>query len=150
MPAGVTITSFFRPLKYKFPCGIELADVASAVPAFFADHRLKFMPGPISGGNAAASDQNFSIWSQLDLAPRQHFSNRPFAQAKGMVHADDRSGFGETVALNYGVTHPSPELFGHAVERRTAADKCPELPSELAMNAPEDPPAEEKVLSFAL
>ena len=65
-----------------------------------------------------------------------------------MIHADDGRGFGEPVALDGGVSQASPELFGHAVERGTAGDECPELPSELAMHAPEDPPAMEEMLSF--
>ena len=106
------------------------------------------MPGPISGGHSAAADQNFSVGRQFDLASRQYFSNRSLAQPEGMIHADERSGFGEPVALDHGVSQASPEFFGHAVERGTAGDECPELPSELAMHSPENPPALQEMLAF--
>src|SRR5438128_921474 len=65
-----------------------------------------------------------------------------------MIHADDRRSFGEAVSLDDRVTQPAPELFGHAIECRSATDKRPELPSEVAMNAPENPPAMKKMFPF--
>ena len=65
-----------------------------------------------------------------------------------MVHADQRRGFGQAVALNGGVSEASPEFFGVAVERGAAGDECPEFPSELAMDAAENPPAMQEVFAF--
>ena len=65
-----------------------------------------------------------------------------------MIHADDGSRFGQPVALDGGVSQASPEFFGHAVERGPSGNECPELPAELAMHAPEDPPAVEEMLSL--
>ncbi len=115
----------------------------------FSHDRLRFLPGPISAGHSAATDQNFAIRSQLDFAPGQHFADRSFAQTKRMIDADDRRSFGKPIALDHGVSQPSPELFGDAVERRSAGDECPEFPSELAMHAPENPPATQEILPSA-
>ena len=65
-----------------------------------------------------------------------------------MVDADERCGFGESVALDYGVAETSPELLGGAVEGCSAADKGPELPSELTAHTAEDPPAMKKMFVF--
>ena len=106
------------------------------------------MPSPISRGYAAAANQDFAVRRQFDFAPRQNFSNRSFAQAKRMIHADDGSRFRQPIALDGGVSQASPELFGHAIERGPSGNECPELPSKLAMHSPEDPPAVEEMLSL--
>src|ERR1700694_2891194 len=66
-----------------------------------------------------------------------------------MVHAYERRGFGEAIALNRGVSQASPEFFGVAVESGAAGDEGPELPSKLAMDAAEDPPAVQEVFAFS-
>src|ERR1700685_1551891 len=65
-----------------------------------------------------------------------------------MVHTNKRSGLGEAVALNRSVSKASPEFFGVTVEGGSAGDKGPEFPSELTMDAAEDPPATKKVFAF--
>ena len=83
-----------------------------------------------------------------DLAAGQHLSDRPFAQAEGMVHADDRSGLGKPVALDDGITQASPESFGVTIERSAAGNKGPKLPPELAPHPPENPPAQQEGLAL--
>src|ERR1700722_14215803 len=56
---------------------------------------------------------------------------------------------GKPIALDHGVSQPSPELFGDAVERRPTTDKCPEFPPQPAMHAPENPPAMQETLAFS-
>ena len=139
---------FLASFEIQIACGVERAYVAGAVPAFFGRHGLQFVPAPISGGHSATADQDFSVRGQFDFAPGQYFANRSLAQPKGMIHADDRCGLGEPVALDGGVSQASPELFGHAVECGSAGNERPELPSELTMHPPEDPPAMEEMLPF--
>ena len=58
---------FFAAFEIQIAFGVECADVAGAVPAFFAGIGCSFVAGPVSGGDAAAADQNFAIGSQFDL-----------------------------------------------------------------------------------
>ena len=50
--------------------------------------------------------------------------------------------------MNGGVSEASPEFFGVAVEGGAAGDEGPEFPSELAMDAAENPPAMQEVFAF--
>ncbi len=63
-----------------------------------------------------------------------------------MVQADERSSFGESVALDDRVAEAMPEFFGFAIERGAAADDRQEFPPKLAANAAEGPPAAQEVL----
>src|SRR6202451_3945723 len=65
-----------------------------------------------------------------------------------MVHTNKRSGLGEAVTLNRGVSKASPKFLGVTVESGAAGGKGPEFPSELTMDGAEDPPATKRV--FAL
>src|SRR4051812_23960179 len=65
-----------------------------------------------------------------------------------MVHANQRCGFSQAIALNYGNSETLPEFFGHAIQRCTTADKGPEFPSKSPPNLAEDPGAMEEVLGF--
>src|ERR1700685_606858 len=65
-----------------------------------------------------------------------------------MVHTNKRSGLGEAVTLNRGVSKASPKFLGVTVESGAAGGKGPEFPSELTMDAAEDPPATKKVFAF--
>ena len=67
-----------------------------------------------------------------------------------MVHADERSGFGEAVALNGGVAQRGPELFDVGGQRSAAGDRSPEAPPELAPDCAESPPAPEKMLAHRI
>src|SRR5664279_4745548 len=64
-----------------------------------------------------------------------------------MVQADQRSRFGQSVALDHGVSQAMPEFFGLAIKRGAAADHGPELPSELAAQTAKGPPAPQKMLA---
>src|SRR5579862_7227664 len=65
-----------------------------------------------------------------------------------MIHAHDGSRLRQPIALDGGVSQPSPEFLGYAVERSSAGNECPEFPAKPAMHAPKDPPAMQEV--FAL
>ena len=58
-----------------------------------------------------------------------------------MIHADERGGFGEAVALHGGVAEASPEFFGGSGERGASGNYGPEFPAEAAVNCAEAPPA---------
>src|ERR1035441_7684380 len=65
-----------------------------------------------------------------------------------MVQADQRSGFGQAVALDHGISQAMPEFFSLAIEGGAAADHGPEFPSELAADVAEGPPASQKMLAL--
>ena len=67
-----------------------------------------------------------------------------------MIEAHQRSSFGESVALNDSESQSSPELLVIMIERGSAADDCPELPSKSGMNAAKAPPAPDEVLMARL
>src|SRR5208337_1237256 len=135
-------------LEIKIPFGIKLAEIASAKPSFVIQHRLQFLTLPVAGGNVGPAHQDFASLIQLDLAPLQHLSDRAPAGVKWMVQRDQRSRLRQAVALNDDETQPAPELLGFRVERRSAGDEGPELPSELIVDSPEAPPASHEVLVF--
>ena len=139
---------FLSALEIKIAIGIKFADVAGAIPSVFAGDGMQIASVPVAGGDSASAHQDFSVWSQFDFASSEDFSNRSFAQPKRVVHAYERRGFGEAVALNGGVAEASPEFFGVAVEGGAAGDEGPEFPSELTMDAAEDPPAVQEVFAF--
>ena len=66
-----------------------------------------------------------------------------------MIDADERSGLGKPVTLNHGKAQSSPKFLGSAIERRATGDEGPEFPSELAMDAAENPPAAQEMLAFS-
>src|SRR5208282_2314299 len=103
---------------------------------------------PISRGHSAAAHQNLAVFRQLHLAPRQHFADRSFAQPERMVHADQRSRLGQTVALNHGIAHAIPEFFGLGIEGRAARNERPEFPAEAAADRAKNPPAPQKMFAF--
>ena len=65
-----------------------------------------------------------------------------------MIHADERGGFGEAIALHGGVAEASPEFFGGSGERGASGNYGPEFPAEAAMNGAEAPPAAEEMFAF--
>ena len=73
----------------------------------------------------------------------------PLANLEWIVDADQRSRFGEAVSLDDGEAEASPEFFAFAVEGGAAGDEGPEFPSELAVNAAEDPPAAQEVFALS-
>ncbi len=139
---------FLATLEVEIAFGIELADIAGAKPAFFVQHRLELFCLPIAGSNVGAAHQDFAVLIELDFAAFQHFADRTLAGAKRMVQRNERSGFGEAVALNHDEAKPPPEFFGLGIKRRAAGDEGPELPAELVMDSAESPPALHKVLVF--
>ena len=50
---------FLASFEIQVALGVERADVAGSVPAFLGCHRLQFLPGPISGRNAASRGPEF-------------------------------------------------------------------------------------------
>ena len=52
----------------------------------------------------------------------------------------------KSVSLDHGVSQAMPEFFSLAIESGAAADHGPELPSELAAQVAEGPPAAQEVL----
>src|SRR6185437_6639392 len=103
---------------------------------------------PVSRCDAAAAHQNFAVGRKLDFAPFEHFADRTAVNFEGMIDADNGSGLSQAVTLNHGKTKARPEDFGFVIERGATRDEGPELPSHLAMNAAEGPPAAEKVFAF--
>ena len=108
---------------------------------------MQLAPVPVRSRDTAAANQNFAILGQLDFAARQNFPDRAFAQAKGMIDADERSRFSQPVALDHCITHASPESFRLAVERSATADERPELPTKLAVNPAQGPPAAQEMFA---
>src|ERR1019366_1319024 len=102
---------------------------------------------PVAAGDAAAAHQDFAVLRQLNFAPGQNLADGPAAGVEGMVQADQRSGFGQAVALDHGVSQAMPEFFGLEIERGPTADHGPEFPSELAADVAESPPASQKMLA---
>ena len=139
---------FFAAFEEEIAFGIEFADIAGMVPAFLAGDRAQFSRTPVAGRDTAAAHQNFSVRRKLHLASCQNFANRAFAGLERMVHADERSGFSQAVALNHGKAQSTPELFGVTVESGASGDEGPKLPSELAMDAAENPPAVKEMLAL--
>ena len=66
-----------------------------------------------------------------------------------MIHADERSGFGEAIALNRGVAEAVPELFRCGRKRGATRNDRPEFPAEPAANRSKAPPALQKMFGFA-
>src|ERR1700758_24849 len=66
-----------------------------------------------------------------------------------MIHADERGGFGEAVALHRGVAKASPEFLGGGGERGASGNYGPKFPAETAVNCAEAPPAAEEMFAFA-
>src|SRR5258706_2152925 len=64
-----------------------------------------------------------------------------------MIQADQRRRLRQPVSLDHCISQPIPEFFGFAVERCAPADHRPELPSKLAPNMAERPPATQEVLA---
>src|SRR5579863_6188204 len=67
-----------------------------------------------------------------------------------MVHAYQRSRFGQAVSLNDGVAEPGPELLGRRRQCRPSGNDRPEFPPETPPDFPEAPPAPEEMLPFGL
>ena len=114
MPAAVTMTFFFRPLKYKFPSGVERAKVARAKPTriLAVPRNREFLAAlPISRGDIFSAHQNFAILIQFHFAALEHFSDRARPDAKRVIHADQRSCLRQSVALNRGESDAAPELL---------------------------------------
>ena len=139
---------FLAALEKEIALLVERAQVAGAIPAFFRSDGLQFVAVPIAAGNAAAPNENFAIFGQLDFASRQNLADGAAAGVERMVQTDQRSGFGQAVALDHGVSQAMPEFLGLSIEGGAAADDGPELPSEPAAQGAESPPAAQKVLAF--
>ena len=142
------MTFFWRPLKYRLPSASSsptspVRNQPSSVSTGFSCFAL-----PIAGRDVGAAHQNLAVLVELDFAALEHFADGALAGAKRMVQRDERSGFGETVALDHDEAQAPPEFFGLGIERRAARDEGPELPAELIMNLPESPPALHEVLVF--
>src|SRR5215475_12750095 len=95
---------------------------------------------PIACSYSTAAYQNLAIFREFDFSSLQHLANRSFSQAKGMIHADERSSLGQSVSLNYGIAHPVPKFLRGTVERGSARNERPELPAEFFSDATKDPP----------
>src|SRR5579862_49938 len=65
-----------------------------------------------------------------------------------MIHAYERGGFGEAVALHGGVAKASPEFLGGSGERGASGNYRPEFPAEAAVNYAKAPPAAEEMFAF--
>src|SRR5437762_9198272 len=65
-----------------------------------------------------------------------------------MIHADQRCSFRKPVSLDHSKPEPPPELLGFAIERCSAGNESPKLPSKFAMNMPEHPPAADEMSLF--
>src|ERR1051326_1863954 len=124
MPAGVTMTSFLRPLKKRLP-------PASNSPM-----------SPVRYHPSSPATGTFSF------ASRQNLADRAFAEFEGVIEADERSSLSQAIALNDRIAESIPEFFGLAIEGGSARDECPELPAEAATNLAKDPPAMEEVLAL--
>ncbi len=144
------------PLEIKIAGLIERANVARAIPTLvvgdpciwstFIRSCLLAIPAPISRRHASTPHQNLAVLRQFHLAPRQHFANRSLPQPERMVHADQRRRLRQPIPLDRRIAQTSPELFGLAVERRAAGNKCPEFPAELPPNRAKRPPPPQVVL----
>src|SRR6201987_346754 len=118
---------FLPSLEIQIARGVERPDVPRAIPTLLVRHGVRTCRIPIARSHASAFNENLPILRQFHVATRQNFSDRSLPQPKWMIHADQRSGLGESVALNHGVSQAPPELFRVAVERRAARNECPEL-----------------------
>src|SRR4051812_3487519 len=136
---------FLASFEIQIPLCIQRANVAGAIPALVTGNCVCAAGIPVAGGHTPASNQNFAIWRKLDLAAGENFADRAFSQLEWMVDADQRRRLRQSIALNDGVSQAAPEFFGFGVESGAACDKRPELPSKLAADSAEDPPAVEKM-----
>ena len=103
---------------------------------------------PVAGRDIFAAHQNFSRFRELYFEARQCFPDGTFAELEGVIHADERGGFGEAVALHGGVAEASPEFLGGSGERGASGNYGPEFPAEAAVNGAEAPPAAEEMFAF--
>src|SRR6266481_3290476 len=132
--------ALLAPAEAKIASGVEFTEVSGAEPAvIFARGLLRCTFFPVGTGNVFAADQDFAVLGEFEFAAGKNFSNRAFRCAERMVEADQRRGFGHSVALNDGVTHALEEILGVIRKRRTAGDERPEFPAEAAMNAAKHP-----------
>src|SRR5882672_728882 len=110
---------------------------------------MQFTAAPISAGYAAAAYEDLAVIGEFEFASGQDFADRAAAGLKRMIQADQRRGFRQPVSLDHGISQSMPEFFGIAIEGRAAADHGPKLPSKLAANVAERPPAPQKVLALS-
>src|SRR5262249_50658992 len=131
--------------------GVELAQVAGAQPAFFAERRTQLASLPVSAGDVFSAHQDLARFGiELYLAAGQYLADRTLAHAEGVVEADQRCGLGHAISLDDHEAESTPELFGVFIERGAAGDHRPEFPAELVVHATEAPPAPPEVLAFGL
>src|ERR1035441_9381761 len=76
---------FLAALEIKIAFGVEFAKIASAKPTSLAQHRPQFFSLPITSSDVGATHQDFAVLIELNLAALEHFANRAFAGAKGMI-----------------------------------------------------------------
>src|SRR5215470_9756782 len=63
-----------------------------------------------------------------------------------MVYRDQGRTLCKSITLDHDKAKPPPEFLSLRIERSSARDKCPELPSKKVMNFAEAPPTTDKLL----
>src|SRR6266850_7754103 len=137
--------AFLAPAEAQVAGVVEFTKIPGVEPAVTF---VGGLPGrtffPVGSGNVFAADQDFAVLVKFEFAAGKNFSNRAFRCAERMVEADQRRGFGHSVALNDGITHAFEKIFGVIRKRRAAGDERPEFPAEAAVDAAKHPATPEE------
>ena len=146
-PRGGDDDAFLSSLEIQVAFGVERSDIAGAEPSGAAGGP-QLTALPVAGGDAVSAHQDFAAFAKLDFAPRENLSDGALPDAERVIDADERSGFRQPVSLNHGIAHAAEKGFRPGGKRRAPREKCPELPSELAVDAAEFPGAPKEFFAF--
>ena len=111
---------------------IDFTDVARVKPTLRIGSRAD--PGTafdVFLNHAWAAHPDLAIFCDGNFLIAQTSANGATSRTKRVVCRDDRTGFGQSVSLDYQQTHSGPELLDTDLERGTAHDEAPKLPAEL-------------------
>src|SRR5262249_42956122 len=85
---------FLSAFEIEVSFSVELADVTGVVPTFAGGDRPHFSSAPITGGNAAAPHQNFTVRRKPDFSAFEDFADRATTDSEGMIDTDQRGCLG--------------------------------------------------------
>src|SRR5207248_11182750 len=134
------------PFEIEISLLIDRTQVAGPKPTFITGDRHQLLALPVCLGDVLAPHQDLAAFIKLHLATGKDFADRLAPQLEWMVHRDEGSALGESIALDYDKAQPPPELLGHGVEGGASRDEGPELPAKEIMNLAKAPPASNKLL----
>ena len=106
-PSGVTITFFCAALEIKISLRVAFAQIAGVKPAVASSTDATPDSFQYPAATFSPRTRISPVARELYFEARQSLADRALPEPEGMIHADERSGFREPVALNRGVAEPS-------------------------------------------